>query len=83
MRFQGEMEHELEETLLEELLPSDSGGYSEQNLITIERMKNNKVLTESDEITEKEVENALNTMGKKKAPGCDDLTAEIINKCRN
>lgn len=56
IRYQGEMEHDvnkLADKLLDELLPSDPGWYTENNIKIIEKNEKSKVTKDSNEITEK------------------------------
>lgn len=81
MEFGEEYENgtnKLAEKLLDTLFPSVPGGYSEDNLQLIKIINNITVTEESREITEEELKEALFKMGKKKAPGFDDITVEIL-----
>lgn len=83
MKFDEDYEHgtnKLAKKLLDMLLPSDPGGYSEEHLQVIQRMNNITATEETNEITEEEVKDAFFKMGKKKAPGFDDITVEILCK---
>ena len=70
----------LTEKLLDSLLPSDPQGYSEADMEIIRRSESCRVEEDLPEINEEEVKCALFSMGKKNAPGFDDLTVEIL--CR-
>ena len=83
MNFGGHIEHDigmLTEKLLDSLLPTDPQGYSDADMEIIRRAENCRVEEDSPEINEEEVKCALFSMGKKKAPGFDDLTVEILCK---
>ena len=80
MKFDNEYEHDVDQLakkLLHVLLPDDSAEETLSQVDVRRRSEEIGATEESQQITEEEVWLALSTMGRKKAPGYDELTVEM------
>ena len=80
MKFDNEYEHDVEQLakkLMHVLLPDDSAEDKQSELQIRRESELIGSTEESQLIAEEEIWSALSTMGKKKAPGYDELTVEI------
>lgn len=81
LKFGNEVEYDLgviATKLLDSLLPDVDGVYSEEDLEVIASVEGCSSTDDSAGITVQELRSALFSMGRRKAPGCDGLTVEVL-----